>query len=317
VAVAGYVLGGGLSFYARAHGLATSTVRALEVVTADGELVRATADEHADLFWALRGGGGGLGVVVAVEIDLLPIADVYAGMLLWDLSHAPEVLRAWAQWTETAPESATTSLRFMRFPPIPELPPFLSGRRLVVIDGTILDDDEHATEILAPLRALAPEIDTFARIPAAGVLGIHMDPPAPTPAVSDHLLLADLPDEAIAAMLEAVGPDAETSLMVAELRQLGGALARPIDAALPLLRGRFALFTLAAVPVPDLFEPGMRSTEHAAAALRPWSSGVVYPNFTERRSEASAFFDAATRERLARVRAQYDPSGLWLAAHDH
>lgn len=317
VAVAGYLLGGGLSFYGRAHGLATSTVRAVDVVTADGDLVRATADENADLFWALRGGGGGFGVIVAVEIDLLPIADVYAGMLLWDLSHGPEVLRTWVEWSATAPESATTSLRFMRFPPIPELPPFLSGRSLVVIDGTILDDDERAAEILAPLRALGPEIDTFARIPTAGVLGIHMDPPTPTPGVSDHLLLADLPEAAIQALLEVAGPGVDTSLMIVELRQLGGALARPIAAALPLLRGRFALFTLAAVPVPAMFELGMKTTEDAAAALRPWSSGVAYPNFTERREEASAFFDATTRERLARLRAQYDPSGLWLAAHDN
>jgi FAD/FMN-containing dehydrogenase len=316
VAVAGYILGGGLSFYGRAHGLATGTVRALEVVTAGGEVIRATADDNAELFWGLRGGGGGLGVVVALEIDLLPIDDVYAGMLLWDLSRGPEVLRAWARWSATAPESATTSLRFLRFPPIPELPPFLSGRRLVVIDGAILDDDDRAAEILAPLRALGPEIDTFGRIPATGVLGIHMDPPAPTPGVSDHVLLADLPEEAIRALLAAAGPDVDTPLMVAELRQLGGALARPIDAALPLLQGRFALFTLAAVPVPALFDQAMTAAKDAAAALRPWSSGVVYPNFTERRSEASAFFDAETRGRLARLRAEWDPTGLWLAAHD-
>ncbi|MGN6219547.1 MAG: FAD-binding oxidoreductase [Microbacterium sp.] len=316
VAVAGYLLGGGLSFYGRAHGLATSTVRALDVVTAGGEVVRASADENSELFWGLRGGTGGLGVVVAVEIDLLPIADVYAGMLLWDLSRGPEVLRAWAQWTATAPESATTSLRFLRFPPLPELPPFLSGRRLVVIDGAILDDDERAAEILAPLRALGPEIDTFGRIPAPEVLGIHMDPPAPTPGASDHLLLADLPEEAVQALLEAAGPDADTPLMVAELRHLGGALARPIDAALAVLDGRFALFTLAAVPVPALFEQAMTAAGDAAAALRPWRSGAVYPNFTERRSDASAFFDADTRGRLARLRLECDPTGLWLAAHD-
>ncbi len=316
VAVAGYMLGGGLSLYGRRHGLATTTVRAIEVVTAGGEVVRATADEHADLFWAVRGGGGGFGVVVAIEIDLLPIADVVAGMLLWDLSHGPEVLRAWAEWTKTAPESATTSLRVMRFPPIPELPPFLSGRSLIVIDGTVLEDDERAAAILAPLRALRPELDTFTRIPAIGVLGIHMDPPAPTPGISDHLLLSDLPDAAIEAFLAVAGPGVDTSLMIAELRHLGGALARPVDAALPSLRGRFALFTLSAVPAPQLFELGMRTTADAAAALRPWSSGVAYQNFSDRREEASAFFDDATRDRLVRIREQYDPAGLWLAAHD-
>ncbi|WP_308291252.1 FAD-binding oxidoreductase [Microbacterium ureisolvens] len=316
VAVAGYVVGGGLSLYGRRHGLAAGHVRAIEVVTADGALVRASADEHRDLFWALRGGGGGFGVVVAVEIDLLPIADVVAGMLLWDLSHGPEVLRTWVEWTKTAPESATTSLRAMRFPPIPELPPFLSGRSLVVIDGAVLEEDERAAEILAPLRALGPELDTFTRIPAIDVLGVHMDPPAPTPGISDHLLLAELPEEAVAVFLSVAGPDAETSLMIAELRHLEGALARPIDAALATLHGRFALFTLAAVPVPQLFELGMQTTADAASALRPWSSGVAYQNFSDRREEASAFFDVETRDRLVRIREQYDPAGLWLAAHD-
>ena len=90
-------------------------MRAVEVVTADGSLVRADATTEPDLFWAVRGGGGNFGVVVALEIDLLPYADVYAGMLLWDRERAPEVVRAWTAWTRSAPESATTSLRVMSF----------------------------------------------------------------------------------------------------------------------------------------------------------------------------------------------------------
>ncbi len=199
-------LSGGVSFYGRTHGLAVNSVRAVEVVTADGSLVRADATTNPDLFWAIRGGGGNFGVVVAIEIDLLPYADVYAGMLLWDRERAPEVLRAWAQWTREAPESVTTAIRVMSFPPIPELPPFLSGRNLVVIDGAVLEDDERAAELLAPLRALAPEMDTFGRIPVTGLLGVHMDPPEPTPSVSDHSLIGVLTQDAIDALLAKVGP---------------------------------------------------------------------------------------------------------------
>ena len=108
---------------------------------------------------------------------------------------------AWAAWTREVPESVTTSLRVMSFPPLPELPPFLSGRQIVVIDGAVLEDDDRAAELLAPLRALAPEMDTFARIPAAGLTAVHMDPPAPAPAVADHAVLAELPEEAVAAYL--------------------------------------------------------------------------------------------------------------------
>ncbi|UUT36481.1 FAD-binding protein [Microbacterium elymi] len=120
ISVIGYTLTGGISFYGRRHGLATNTVRAARVVTADGSILTASATENPDLFWALRGGAGAFGVVVELEIDLLPIADVFAGMLLWDGARAVEVAQAWAQWTASAPESATTALRIMHFPPIPE-----------------------------------------------------------------------------------------------------------------------------------------------------------------------------------------------------
>jgi hypothetical protein len=236
VAVAGYVLGGGLSFYARRHGLASNSVRAVDVVTADGSLVRADADTNADLFWAVRGGGGNFGVVVRIELDLIPMADPTAGMLLWDRERAPEVIRAWVGWTRDLPDSVTTSMRVMSFPPLPELPPFLSGRQIVVMDGAIVEDAERAAELLAPLRALGPEMDTFAPLPLPGVTEIHMDPPGPAPAVSDHAVLTDIDDTTIEALLQLVGPGTTTPLLMAELRHLGGALAEPADGGAPVLR---------------------------------------------------------------------------------
>lgn len=314
VAVAGYVLGGGLSFYARQHGLAVGSVRGFDVVTATGELVRATADEHAALFWALRGGGGNFGVVVGIDLDLLPIPDVVAGMLMWDLSRGAEVLHAWVAWTATVPESVTTNLRFMRFPPLPELPPFLSGRSLVVIDGAILEDDEQAAQLLAPLRALGPETDLFGRMPAAGVLGIHLDPPEPTPGVSDHSMLTALPEEAVDALLAVAGPGVDTPLTVAELRHLGGALDRATDTALGRLHGAYALFALCAAPTPELAAVGEQVTADVVSALSPWANGTVYPNFAEREVNPSAVFGTA-HERLCHVRELYDPQHVWVAAH--
>jgi len=315
VAVAGYVLGGGLSFYGRAHGLASSSVRAIELVTAEGELLRASADEHAALFWALRGGGGNFGAVVAIELELLPIADAVAGMLLWDLGRAPEVAHAWAAWTATVPESVTTSLRLMRFPPLPELPPFLSGRELVVVDGAVLEDDARASELLAPLRALAPELDTFARIPAGQLLAVHMDPPAPTPSVSDHAMLATLPGAAVDALLEVAGPGVQTPLMFAELRHLGGELARPQDAALARLDGEYALFAVSPAPTPELLELGEHATSDVIAALRLWATGGNFSNFADRAIDPSSMFEPAAWERLVRVRDLYDPARTWVAAH--
>ncbi|GGO71904.1 FAD-binding oxidoreductase [Nocardioides deserti] len=319
VAVAGYALGGGLSFYGRQHGLAASSITGVEVVVADGSLVRASADEHAELFWAVRGGGGNLGAVVAIELSLLEQPDVFAGMLLWDRERAPEVVRAWVDWTRSVPESVTTSLRVMSFPPLPELPPFLSGRDLVVVDGAVLEDDDRAAELLAPLRALAPELDTFGRIPAPALLGVHMDPPGPTPAVSEHAVLDTLPDVAVDALLAAVGPGTRTGLLFAELRHLGGALGRPAPGggALASLPGEYALLCLAMAPTPAAAEAGYVAARSVVAAMGPWCSDRTVLNFAEQRvADTATAYEPGVRDRLRAVRAAVDPSGVFRANHE-
>lgn len=317
VSVAGYALSGGLSFYGRQHGVCANSIRSVEVVTASGELVRADADAHPELFWGLRGGGGNLGVVVGLEIDLLPYADVYAGMLLWDRERAPEVVRAWAAWTREAPESATTALRVMSFPPLPELPPFLSGRDLVIVDGAILEGDARADEILAPLRALAPEMDTFGRIPTSALLQVHMDPPAPTPSVGDHSVLGELTDEAVDAFLAQVGPGTATGLMFAELRHLGGAFARPVEGggALSHVRGTYALLAVAVAPFPEAAAAGRAAAGGVIAAMAPWSQATMVPTFAENRTDTRAFYDDEDWARLAALRASVDPAGVLVANH--
>lgn len=318
VAVAGYILGGGLSFFGRRHGLAANSVRAVELVTADGSLVRADAATRPDLFWALRGGvGGNFGVVVAIELEMLPYGEVFGGMLLWDRERAPEVVPAWVEWSRTAPESATTSLRVMSFPPLPDLPPFLSGRDLVVIDGAVLEDDERAAEILAPLRALAPEMDTFGRIPAPAMLGVHMDPPAPSPAVADQSLLGPLDDDAVAAFLAQVGPGTQTGLLFAELRQLGGAFARPAadGGALSHLPGDFALYAVAIAPTPAAAVAGRAAAFSVVRAMSRWSLPRLIPTFTEKKVDSSKLYDAEAWARLCALRAAHDPRGLFLANH--
>ena len=217
VAAAGYTLGGGLSWCARADGLTCNQLVAAEVVLADGTLVRADAEHHAELFWALRGGGGSYGVVTALEIR--PMADVYAGLLFWDGLRAADVCEAWAAWTHGLADEATTSLRLLSLPPLPELPEFIRGRQLVVVDGAVLGSDESAAEVLAPLRALKPEMDTFGRIPVTALTRVHLDPEGPTPAVSDHLLLDDFDAAAAAALVAHAGPESGTTLLSAEIRQ--------------------------------------------------------------------------------------------------
>ena len=317
VAVAGYSLGGGIGWYARKLGLATNSVTAVEIVTADGSIRRVDARNDHDLFWAVRGGGGNFGLVTALEFTLYPIADAYAGMLVWDRAQADAVVREWARWSASAPDEVTTSLRVMSFPPMPELPEFIRGRQLVIIDGAVLADDPTAESLLEPLRTLAPEMDTFARVPAASLSRLHMDPEGPTPAVSGSVLLDGLPEEAVDAFLAEVGQGSTSTLLAAELRQLGGALGRPHHGAgaLPRLDAAYAGFFVAIAATPEMAAQGLADARRLEQALAPWSSGRSFLNFTESRKDTRSAFDQDSFVRLGNVRATVDPEGVFVANH--
>ena len=181
VGMVGYTLGGGIGWLGRKHGIQANALTAVELVTADGELVRADGENEADLFWALRGGGGNFGVITAIEFDLVPVAEAHAGMLAWPWERSEEVLKAWAEWAPGAPDEITTSARILQFPPIPEIPDFLRGRNLVMIDGAHCGSAEDAEEELRPFRELEPELDMWGTMPTPGLVQVHGDPEEPTP----------------------------------------------------------------------------------------------------------------------------------------
>ena len=157
VGVVGYSLGGGIGWLARKHGLSSSSVLSAELVTADGDVVRADPETNPDLFWALRGGGGSFGIVTAVEIALYPVVEAYAGWLVWPIDRAAEVLGAWAAWTKDAPEEVTSVGRLLQIPPIPEMPEPLRGRQVVVVEAAFLGAEAEGQELLRPLRELGPD----------------------------------------------------------------------------------------------------------------------------------------------------------------
>ena len=169
VGVVGYTLGGGISFLGRRYGLAANHVSAIELVTADGRLVRADREHEPDLFWALRGGGGSFGVVTSIELELFPITQAYAGILWYPIERGPEVLRAWRELTQSdLPDELTTVGRFVNLPPIPEIPEPVRGKSFAIVEAYHLGDPVHADELLAPLRALGPVNDTITTVPDAG-----------------------------------------------------------------------------------------------------------------------------------------------------
>lgn len=212
VGVSGYTLSGGYSWLSRRYGLAAGRVRSAELVTGDGRVIHVTATTEPDLFWALRGGGGNAVVVTALEFDVLPLEQVYAGSLLFDLDRAAQVCAAFAAWTADLDESATVCLRLLHLPPSPGLPEFLRGKAFVGVDGAIDADPEAAAALLAPLRELRPTIDTFGPMPAAELGTIHLDPPTPVPGAGVGLILDELTPSAIDALLTVAGPQSRTAL---------------------------------------------------------------------------------------------------------
>ena len=317
VGVAGYVLGGGLSWLARRHGLAANSLRAAEVVTAAGEIVRTDPDHDPELFWALRGGGGSFGVVTELELGLFPVPDLYAGALMWPWERAAEVLHAWNDWQATAPEEVTSIARILQLPPLPELPEPVRGRSLVNIDATVLGDQARGIELLAPLRALDPEIDTFARVPPVALSRLHMDPEQPLPLISDHQLLNALPAAGIDALVTAAGPGSGSRLLTVELRQLGGAVSRPAPegGALGSIDAALAMFAASPIDGPQSL-PGVREDlERLRSALAPWDTGREYMNFAERPARPATLFAPDVYARLRRVKAQVDPGDLFRSNH--
>jgi FAD/FMN-containing dehydrogenase len=268
-------LHGGVSWLARLHGLACNSITAVELVTPDGELVRADFANEPDLFYALRGGGEQLGIVVAVELLLHPVAQLYAGALMWPIERADEVLRRWRDWARTAPVELTSVARLLRLPDDDGVPAPFRGRAFVAIEAAYAGCADAAEAYLDHLRHLQPELDTFTTMPPAGLLALHGDvEPVDGHRVGGHLLLGTLPDAAIEALMAAAGPDSGTTVGSVEIRQLGGAVgaeARYAGAA-PCVDAEFVAVAVGVAHDGDDDEVA-RATSAALAHLEPWSAG--------------------------------------------
>ncbi len=319
VGVVGYTLGGGLSWLSRSYGLAANSVTAIEVVTAEGRLLRADEQHHADLFWALRGGGGSFAVVTAIEFRLYPVAEVYAGAMFWPQERAGEVLQAWREWTQQdLPEEIISVGRLVNVPPFPDVPEPLRGRSFVVVEVIFDGPADEGERLIAALRGLGPEIDTVQSMPAAGLQHLHMDPEGPTPAKGDGLLLREVTSETIEALVRAAGSGSGCPLISVELRQLGGAIGRsePGHGALGAIDAPYAMFAVGPAP-----EPGLRAlveewVSHVKHVLAPWKSAQSYMNFSERRIAGSRLFaPGGTYPRLREVKGRYDASDLIQGNH--
>ena len=316
VGVVGYTIGGGMSWLGRAYGLAANNVEAIEVVTADGRLVRADACTEPDLFWALRGGGGSFGVVTAIELRLFPITEVYAGLLWWPADAALPVLQTWRELTQgDLPDEFTSAARLVNFPMIPDIPEHLRGRSFVIVTVIHLGTPAEADALLAPLRALEPLTDTVQIIPANALGHVHVDPEQPIASVGDGLMLTSLPAEAIETLVHVAGPD--TLLLAAELIHVGGEMkrARPAGGALPAIDADYALFATGLAPCPQAVSAVARSVAAAQTAMRPWAARQMYLNLACTSRDPASFWSAEAYDRLRRIKAAVDPDNLIRSNH--
>lgn len=315
VGVIGYLLGGGLSFYGRAHGLAINHVRAFEVVTPDGARRRVDHRNGADLFYALRGGGGSFAIVTSVELGLLPYAEVTGGAMFFPARDAFAVLRAWRDWTAIAPDTMTTTYRVLCLPPLPEVPQPLRGVPTVCVDGVALNPAD-AVVLEQRLRYVsAPILGGFGPMPSAAVGRLHGDPEDPVPAIGDGMLLEKLDDWAIHAFLRMAGPG--SPLLAAELRHVGGALASPPAGAGARghLEGNFLLFGVG-IPGAPASAPELEAfLDRYVGALAPWATGTRFMSFSERDRTLDSCVPPAALKRLAEIHRAVDPERLLVATH--
>nr|WP_221377248.1 FAD-binding oxidoreductase [Actinoplanes polyasparticus] len=317
VGVVGYTTGGGLGPVARTFGWASDRVRAIEIVTGDGVARRVTAVDEPELFWGVRGGKGALGVVTALEFDLVPLPSLYAGALYFAGADASVVVHRWREWSSALPPEATTSLALLQLPPMPGVPEPLAGTFTVAVRFAWTGAPESGEAVLAPLRAAAaPLIDAVQTIPYAAIGMVHADPPGPMPVLEETDLLSSLPAEAVDALLAVAGPDARSPQVIVELRQLGGALAaEPAHPSALCHRDAAFVLTVIGVPAPPVADA---IGPHAAAlrsALAPWATGGALPNHgaAAGQERIARSYDPATLARLTSLAERYDPANVLRA----
>jgi FAD/FMN-containing dehydrogenase len=314
VGVVGYTLGGGLGPMARSFGFAADHVRRFTLVTADGAIRDVTAASDPDLFWAVRGGKVGFGIVTELEFALVPVARFYGGNIFFPGEATAAVLHAWREWAPTLTDDTGTSVALLRLPPDPALPEPLRGRDVLSLRLTHLGPPEEGAAVVAPMRAIAtPLLDTVTELPYAAVDAVHVDPITPMPVYDRGVTVGALPADAVDALLAVAGPDVPAPLAMVEIRLLGGAVARrpEVDNAVTGRDGAFSVYAVS-VPAGPSAAAARAATDAVVQALTPWAGGALV-NFQGPATPEGVgrLWDDARRARLLEIRDRVDPAGLF------
>lgn len=316
VGAVGYTLGGGMGWLARKYGLSIDSVHSFEVVTAEGRFLRASHTENNDLFWGMRGGGGSLGIVTAMEVQLYPVTTVYGGNLYYPIEEAKEVFTRYRDWISSIPDELTSSIVIMNFPPIPELPEFLRGQSFAMVRGCYCGPMEEGETLLGYWRDWrAPIIDDFKAMPFSEVATISNDPVDPLPGLSSGAWLRELNDQVLETLIRYGAPSEGPPLfLMTEVRHAGGAISR-LEHTANAFSHREALHSLQVVGVtetPEAYRGLQAYTQRLKSDLKPYLMGV-YMNWLEgleSREKIQEAYSPQNYRRLRELKAKYDPDNL-------
>jgi FAD/FMN-containing dehydrogenase len=313
----GFITGGGYGWTSSKHGLACDNLISAEVVLADGSVVRAGEREHADLFWGVRGGGGNFGIVTEFELRLLPLGPtVLAGLALFPIERATEVMRGWRDCADTAPDELSTACVVLTAPPEPFVPPELHGRPVLGVAALYVGDPEEGVQVVQPLRELGPVVDHIGPMPYTAFQAA-LDPSAP-PGFRSYWrgeYLRELGDAAIDTFLahavELTELGAPLSQMI--IFRIGQGVAAVADEATAFshreARYLFHPIGMWADAVDD--ERMIAANRAFAAAMRPFATGGAYLNFTPEPDRIRDAYGEQKYARLVALKNAYDPGNLF------
>jgi FAD/FMN-containing dehydrogenase len=315
--VAGLALGGGSGWIERRFGLVCDSLESVELTTADGRSVRASADERPELFWALHGGGGNFGIATELTFRLQPLPAFTAALLLWPPDAGPELARAYRALMEATPDELGGGLIYLTGPPEEFVPEGLHNRLAIAILATYTGAEAEAREAIEPLLRLEPAGEMIAEMPYAELQSMLDDPPGYRNYWSAEYL-DELPDAAI----DVFCGHADGIIVPSPTQHIvfpwGGAVARAAaDSPLATRSSPWVVHPLTMWEDPADDDRAIRWTRDLCADMRPWSSGATYLNFVgdEGQDRIVSGYGQENYERLAEVKAEYDPDNVFHLHH--
>jgi FAD/FMN-containing dehydrogenase len=315
VGVGGLLLGGGIGWMARSYGLTIDNLRSVELVTADGQLRRASADENPELFWGLRGGGGNFGVATAFEVNLHPGGTILGGAVFYEATEAERILQEYVRIATAAPDALSTEVMLALAPPAPFIPPDKQGKPMVGILICYTGDINEGEQVVAPLRQIAtPIADLIVPMPYPDLFALTAI--GEVPGLQHHgrsLFVETFSDEIVHTLVEATQAVMSPETMVS-LRVLGGAMSRVAPEATAFAhRDKQGMVLITHYGALSLDAASLHTrTEQIFQALSPYASGV-YAGFLANEGEQRIrqAYPPETYERLVALKNQYDPNNLF------